>query len=278
MRFGVAGTLLAILLLIGSRAAAQDLPPALAGRFSEGVTALKAGALDQAEAAFRDVLRGGGNTAFVHHNLAIVLQSRGHHEDAVAEFRIALRLDPSFVPARLLEGTSLLALGRVAEATTELQRAAKAMPQEPAAHLALADAYERGHNIAGVTDEYRKLHALAPANPDYAYRLGKAYLKLAQWSFERMRAVNPATARLPQALAQQYLDQDRLDFARVSLEEAARRDPSLDEVHLELARIYAQQGNLDQARAEIARELAIAPSSAAALALKAELDAKAPAR
>jgi Tfp pilus assembly protein PilF len=278
MRFGVIRTLLAVLLLIGSRAAAQDLAPALAGRFSEGVTALKAGAFDQAEAAFRDVLRGGGNTAFVHHNLAIVLQSRGHHEEAVAEFRTALNLDPSFAPARLLEGTSLLALGRVADATTELQRATKAMPQEPAAHLALADAYERGNNIAGLTDEFRKLHALAPANPDYAYRLGKAYLKLAQWSFERMRTVNPATARLPQALAQQYLDQDRLDLARLSLEEAAKRNPSLDDVHLELARIYAQQGNLDQARAEIARELAIAPTSAAALALKAELDARAPAR
>src|SRR5215475_2586836 len=111
MRFGVASTFLVVLLLIGGRAVVAELSPALAERFSEGVTALKAGALDQAEAAFRDVLRGGGNTAFVHRNLAIVLQSRGHHEEAVAEFRTALKLDPSFAPARLLEGTSLLALG-----------------------------------------------------------------------------------------------------------------------------------------------------------------------
>jgi Tfp pilus assembly protein PilF len=277
MRPGLVGTfLVAILLLPSTRLAAQELPPALADRFSEGVSALKSGALDEAETAFREVLRGGGNLAFVHHNLGIVLQSRGRHEAAVAEFRAALRLDPSFAPARLLEGTSLLALGRTAEALAALKAACKAMPQEQGAHLALANAYERADNIAGVTDEYRTLRALAPGNADYAYRLGKAYLRLAQWSFERMRAVDPSTGRLPQALAQQYIDQDRLDPARIALEQAAARGPALDDIHLQLARIYARQGNLDRARAEVARELAIAPSSAAALALKAKLDAAAP--
>ena len=61
----------------------------LAARFSEGVAALKAGELDAAEAAFRDVLAGGGNRAFVHHNLGIVHQQREHHAEALAEFRAA---------------------------------------------------------------------------------------------------------------------------------------------------------------------------------------------
>jgi tetratricopeptide (TPR) repeat protein len=275
MRLRLCAVPMLIVLLGPGRAAAQDLPPELADRFSEGVTALKAGSLDAAEAAFRDVLKAGGNRGFVHYNLGIVLQQRGRHEQALAEFRATEALAPSFAQARLLAGSSLLALGRVPEATLELKRAAQAMPAEPAVHLQLADAYERAGNAAGIVDEFRTLSALAPDNADYHYRLGKAYLKLAQSAFERIRAIDPQSARLSQALGQQYLDQDRQDQARLAFEEAAQRNPRLDEVHLALAKIYAQQGQLDRARTEIDRELMVAPASAEARALKAQLDATA---
>ncbi len=266
--------LLAVLLAVASvdGVGAQDLPPRLADRFSEGVTALKAAALDDAERAFRDVLAGGGDLAFVHHNLGIVLEQRGQHIDALTEFRAAARLDPSFGPARLLAGASLLALGRVHEATVQLQNAARLMPNEPAAHLQLADAYERSGNVAGLVDQYRRLVALAPANDEYTYRLGKAYLRLAQGSYERMRLIAPRTARLPQALAQQYLDQRQPDQALASLEEAARLGPTLPEIHLALARIHLEAGRLDEAAAEVDRELAVAPDSRAARDLKTEIE------
>ena len=104
-------------------AGAQDLSPALAKQFTEGVAALAAGELDSAEAAFRAVIRDGGDRAFVRHNLGIVLQQRGRHADALVEFRAANRLDPSFGPSRLLAGTSLLALGQPKSAVAELGRA-----------------------------------------------------------------------------------------------------------------------------------------------------------
>jgi tetratricopeptide (TPR) repeat protein len=272
MRFVVAGLLVGLLLSAARPLAGQDLPAPLADKFSSGVAALKAGALDDAEAAFREVLHSGGDRSFVHYNLGIVLQTRGRHEEAVTEFRTALRLDPSFALAHLLAGSSLLALNRISDATTELRLAAKAMPTERAVHLSLADAYERAHNYGALVDEFRRLQALEPGNPDYSYRLGKAYLKLAQWSFERIRSIDPDAARLQQALGLQYLDQNRPDFARNALERAATRDPTLDEVHLALARLHLEQGDLEQARVEVERELAIAPSSAAALELKAEIE------
>jgi predicted Zn-dependent protease len=252
---------------------AQDLAPRLAHRFAEGVEALKAHDLDRAERAFRDVLAAGGNRAFVHHNLGIVLQQRGRHAEALVEFRATIGLDPAFGSARLLAGASLLALGRVHEATVQLQNAARLMPNEPAAHLQLADAYERSGNVAGMLDEYRRLVELKPASDEYAYRLGKAYLMLAQWSYERLRAIAPRSARLAQALGQQYLDQGRQDLALGAFGQAARLDPTLAEIHLVLARLYLDGGRLDDAAAEVALELAIAPDSAAARALQADIDA-----
>ncbi len=250
-----------------------ELPPALAARFSAGVDALKQGDLDAAERTFREVLAGGGERAFVHHNLGIVLQQRGRDAQALVEFRAAARLEPSFGPARLVAGASLLALGRPADAEVELRHAVRLMPNEPAAHLQLADAFERTGNVAGVVEEYRRLTELAPDSDEYAYRLGKAYLKLAQQAFERLRAANPRSARLAEALGGQYLEQGRADLAAAAFQDAAERDPALPGIHLALARIHLDEGRLDQAAAEVAREQAIAPASAAARALQADIEA-----
>jgi tetratricopeptide (TPR) repeat protein len=269
----VSALLLTALLIAARAGAAQDLPPSLADRFSTGVDALKAGNLDAAEAAFRDVLKGGGERAFVHHNLGIVLQQRGRTAEALAEFREASRLDPSFGPARLLAGTALLALGRPKEAVTELRQAARLMPNETAPRLQLANAYERSGDIRGVVGEYRRLVVANPSNDEYIYRLGKAYLRQAQWSFERMRSVDPHTARLPQALARQYLDQGRPDLAAAAFEQAATLAPTLPDIHLALARIHLDEGRFDDAAREIERELAIAPDSAEARAVGAQIDA-----
>jgi tetratricopeptide (TPR) repeat protein len=264
--------LVLLLLLITVPAAAQDLSDRLAERFSEGVAALKTGDLDAAEQAFRQVLRQGGDRAFVHHNLGIVLQQRGRHREALAEFRAAVRLDGSFGPARMLAGTSLLALRRSKEAVAELLHAVKLMPDEPLVHVQLADAYERTGHIVGVVDEYRRIVQLAPQNEEYAYRLGKAYLRLAQSSYEQIRAVEPSSARLRQALGREYIAQGRLDFARRAFEEAAALDPALPEIHLALARIHLDQGRWDDAAREIERELTIVPDSREAKELKAAIE------
>lgn len=258
--------------MTGAAARAQDLAPALAERFSQGVAALKADRLDEAERSFRAVLAGGGDRAFVHHNLGIALQRRGRHAAAVAEFRVAARQDPAFGPARLLAGASLLALGRPAEAIVELDRAVALMPRELAAHLQLADACERAGNVPRMVAVYRTIVALAPDETEYAYRLGKAYLRLSQWSFERIQSVDPGSARLSQALGSEYLRQGRPDLARQAFEQAAARDPAIADVHVALARISLDEQRWEDASRAIDRALALLPESREARALKARID------
>lgn len=263
----------AVVLLLTTALAAQDLSPALAKRFSQGVAALTAGQLDPAESAFRAVVQGGGDRAFVRHNLGIVLQQRGRHAAAVVEFRAAVRLDPTFGPARLLAGTSLLALGQVSAALLQLKRAVALMPAEPAAHLQLADACERAGDYLCLADEYRTLTTLAPGNAEYAYRLGKAYLRLSQWAHVSIQAVDPRAARLSQALGREYLEQQRPNLAEREFQRALQRDPSMVEVRLALARIYLGEGRFDDAAREVTRVLATVPDSRDARALQATIDA-----
>jgi tetratricopeptide (TPR) repeat protein len=264
---------LVVLALAPAGAAAQDLPPGQAAQFSEGVAALSAGRLDAAEAAFRAVIKAGGSRAFVHHNLGIVLQRRGRHAEAVAEFRAASALDPAFGPAHLLAGASLLALNQPKNAGAALRRAAALMPREPAVHLQRADACERLDDVLCLVDEYRTLVELVPRNAEYAYRLGKAYLRLSQWAHMRIRSIDPRSARLSQALGREYLNQGRPDLAEKAFQEAAARNPALDEVYLSLAALYLADGRLDDASREVARALALVPESKDGHALQADIAA-----
>jgi predicted Zn-dependent protease len=263
----------AYLLSMPIGAFAQDLSPVLAKQFTEGVAALSAGQLDAAEAAFRAVIRDGGDRAFVRHNLGVVLQQRGRHADALVEFRAATRFDPTFGPSRLLAGTSLLALGQPKAAAVELARASSLMPREPAVHMQRAEACERIGDVLCLADEYRTLVELSPADPEYAYRLGKAYLRLSQWAHERIQAIDPGAARLSQALGREYLEQGRADLAEAAFEKAIRRDATLADVHLSLARIYLADGRLDEAARAVARVLALVPDSKEARALQASVEA-----
>lgn len=262
-----------VLLLSGSGLRAQSLTPALAARFSEGVEALKAGQLDRAETAFKDVLSKGGSRAFVHHNLGIVYQQRNDHAAALAEFRAAARLDPKFGPARLLAGTSLLALGRTGEAVVELERAVRLLPGEKSAHLKLADACEQAGDAPCLVRQSRVLAGFAPSDPESLYRLGKAYLSLSEWSYRRILAINPRSARLSEALGREYLRQGQPDLALRAYQEAAERDPRLPGIHLALAAIHVDAMRWDDAARELERELAVAPGSPAALALRARVAA-----
>ncbi|MDQ3070367.1 MAG: tetratricopeptide repeat protein, partial [Acidobacteriota bacterium] len=219
------------------------------------------------------VIRDGGDRAFVRHNLGIVLQQRGRHADALVEFRAASRLDPAFGPAHLLAGTSLLALGQARAAVIELGLASQLMPREPAVRLQRADACERVNDVLCLADEYRTLVNLSPDNPEYAYRLGKAYLRLSQWAHTRIQAIDPKAARLSQALGREYLEQGRADLAERAFQDAIARDGTLTEVHLALARIYLGDGQLDEATRAVARVLVLLPDSKDARALQATIDA-----
>lgn len=262
-----------LILVLGAGAFAQELPAGLRTTFDEGVQALKAGNLDAAESAFRAVIGGGGGLAYVHNNLGIALQGRGQHERAVAEFGRAVRLDPDYVAPRILTGASLLALGRGAEATTQLESAVKIAPREPLARMQLARVHEHTGNWIGAVEQYRALKELAPGEPEYAYGLGRAYLRLSEWCLSELHALDSGEARFQQTLGHHYRVQGRPDLALRAFERAVEADPSLPEVHLALAQIHMEQKRWAEARGELDRELALVPESAGARAFASQLRA-----
>ena len=266
-----------------ARPAAKPAPAAPAGElgdtFASGVASLKAGKLDEAEAAFRRVIDGGAGVAYVHNNLGIVYQQRGQHAKAVTEFRAAIRLDGAYAAPRILLGASLLALGKTAEAQAELRKAVKVAPRDPLARLELARAHESAGDWAGAVEEYRALVQLDPAKPDFRYGLGTSYLRLSEQCLRELQQVAPQSARVHQAQGNGLRVQGRPDQALAAFARAAEADPSLPEIHLAMAQIHLEQGRYADARREAERELEVLPESAGARALLArvgQLEARRP--
>jgi tetratricopeptide (TPR) repeat protein len=171
-----------------------------------------------------------------------------------------------------------LALGQARAAVAELGVASRLMPREPAVHLQRADACERINDVICLVDEYRALVELSADNSEYAYRLGKAYLRLSQWAHAQIQAVDPRAARLSQALGREYLEQKRPDLAERAFKEAISRDATLIDVHLALARIYLADGRLDEAARAVARVLVLEPDNKDARAIRASVEAARAAR
>src|SRR2546427_802739 len=81
------------------------------------------------------------------------------------------------------------------EATRELDAAVKLAPREKLARLELAKAYERQGNPTGMVEQYSALRELATQDPEFAYQLGSAYLKLSTGCVRQILELDPRSAR-----------------------------------------------------------------------------------
>jgi tetratricopeptide (TPR) repeat protein len=243
----------------------------LNSRLANAVAALKSGDLDTAERIFTDALHDGVRSALVFHNLGVIAQERDDHSLAITRFREAIQLQPDYGPSRLLLGSSLLATGKRQEALSELRRAARLMPQESAVHLELAKAYESSGNWLDAVPERQKLGSVAPDNAEYSYRLGKDLAELSAWCLQKIRRTNPDSARLHQALGQEYALQGKYEQALAAYEQAARSDPKMPELHLGLALMLLRLNRFDEALQQVEIELRLVPESKLAADTKARI-------
>lgn len=136
------------------------------------------------------------------------------------------------------------------------------------AHLELARIHQARGDRWGAVAQWEALRKMAPKEPEYAYQLGLAYQSLSTSAIDRLRAIAPESARMQQTLGEHLAVMGRQEKAIAAFERAIAADPKLQGPHLALAVIYLQAGKRDEALAEIDRELAIAPESAAAKQLR----------
>jgi len=223
---------------------------------------------------FEELIRTGVTAPFVYHNLGIVYQRLRRHQDAVDQFRKALKIDPTFAESRVLLGAGLLVLNRPEEAIEELERAVRALPDNISANLQLAQAYEVHGTPFQLAAQYNRLAKLEPENPEYAYQLGEAYSAVADWCYREMLSRDLNSVRVHQALGQIYMARKDWISAEVALKRAIQVDPKLPDLHMSLAAALIQQKKFKEALAAVEDELRIVPGNLGARRLREQLAAQ----
>ena len=204
------------------RAVRLEAANLLAGAPAEQLDAGQRDALERAlkeyvEAQHLDADRPGGRL-----NLGVLYARQRRFEQAEAEFRAALRIEPQFVPAYVNLADLYREQGRDAEGEKLLRDGLRQVPNNPELHYALGLALARQKQLRAALVELRKAAALAPDSARFAYVYAIA--------LHSSGKTGAAIQKLEEALKQHPGDRDIL-FALASL--------SRDAGHTAQARDYA---------------------------------------
>ena len=208
---------------------------ALAGVPRIAFTEAQRSAFETARTELVDAQLAAADQPAAHLNLGVLHAGEDRPEDAEAAYRIAIRLDPFFLPARFNLATLLNRQGRNAEAETVLRGGIDRVPDDGELHYSLGLLLAEEQRLEEAAESLGQAAALIPDRVRVAYNHGLA--------LETLR---------------------RLAAAEEAFLEANRRDAEDPDVLLALARILLRQGELERAQDYARQLIAVDPGSPAA--------------
>jgi len=134
----------------------------------------RAGQIEPALAAYRDILRRWPTLAAVHNMLGLALYQGGRPDEALATLDRAVALDSNDADIRNHRGIVLLALGRAAPAGDEFRRALSLRPNDARTLANLGNALKAGGDLGSALDHYRRAIEADPAYAEAYFNLGNA--------------------------------------------------------------------------------------------------------
>jgi tetratricopeptide (TPR) repeat protein len=197
-----------------------------------------------------------------------ILQNKHRLDEAIFEYRNAIRLDPDFATAHYNLGSALYEQDKIDDAIAEYRNAIGLDPHFASVHAGLASAFNVRGKISKskaqqdlAIAEYRKAINRDPGNATAHYNYGLALRgqgKLQQAIDEFMKTVglNPRHAAAHYDLGITLHGQGKTDEAIRELHKAIEFDSHSAAAHYNLAVALHGTGNADQAKAEF--ETAIA--------------------
>ena len=215
--------------------------------------------------------------------LGLVKALDGKNQDAAANLRDAIRIDPGYVPARIKLAEVLLNLGKFDESREVSQSILKDNPQASPAYYWLGRvAVAQGQSEQAV-EQYRKACELWPTYGTAHYALALTYQKAGDAkeaerhmaAYQKYKADSDPQPEDPMLEAVRSLDNSALahlmkgvdlenagqiEPAIAEEEEAVRQDPKLAQAYANLIGLYGRTGQADKAEKAYRATVAINPN------------------
>jgi len=158
-------------------------------------------------------------------------------------------------------GRQKYAANEFSEAAVEFRKAVKANPSDRNARLWLGYTYLALDDLEAALRNLEPLRESMSSDPEYLFAASKAYTRSARRLSERIAALGGDSARAHEILAYRYRAVGQPKDAITELRRAAELRPGLAGLHLELAEIFWQQRQFDEAAIELAAEIRISPTN-----------------
>jgi tetratricopeptide (TPR) repeat protein len=232
-----------------------------------GDALLQQGKTAEAIAEFRAAIHINPSYSAAHYNLGVALLGLGRTEEAIAEFRTAIQINPAYAKAHNNLGIALLRQGKSAEAMDEYAAALKADPAEADAHYNLANAFlDQGRTQEAVA-EYGESLRLNPAYPDAQNNLGTALVQQGRTEegiarYRESLRLNPAYVNAHINLGNVLLHSGRTSEAVAEFRAVLKLDPANADAHNDLGVIWLNAGRFEDAIAEFREAVQINPGDA----------------
>jgi tetratricopeptide (TPR) repeat protein len=122
---------------------------------------------------FNHVLQATKDNYLAHNNLGTALAAEGKKEEAIAHYRKAIEINPTFTIAHLNLGAALVAQGRIEEALAAI----KINPNYDDAHYNLANLFMKQGKIEEAIAHYRQAIKINPDHADAHCNLANVFVK-----------------------------------------------------------------------------------------------------
>jgi Flp pilus assembly protein TadD len=192
------------------------------------------------------------DSAYAHNNLGMALAEQNRLDEAIAEFREVLRIDPLDADGHHNLGNVLARQGRLEQAVAQFHEALRIRPDHAKAHYDLGTALARQGDPETALIHFREALNYSPLNASAHYNAGRILLEQRRPEeainhFRQALRIDPTHVKALFYLAVALAGEGDFEGADKEFREALRVEPNLAEAHAGLARALSAQGKKDEA-------------------------------
>jgi len=232
--------------------------------FQQGTQEVRSGQWNEAAEDFAKATTLDRTSAPAFFNLGLARLQQGRIDDALAALNHAVSLAPSLRGANLFLGVARYRKNDFSGAMEALKREIRIDPRNAQALMWLGVVQLGAGDADAASITLDQAAKITPADVDILYHRGRAHMLVSKESYELMYKADPQSWRVHQALAQSFIEADRLEDAAKECEIALQLRPGEPGLHEELGDIYWKQNQLEKAESSFGDELKIDSESLSA--------------
>jgi tetratricopeptide (TPR) repeat protein len=204
-----------------------------------------------------------------HYNLGIALNDQGDTDGAIAHYRQAVELRPSYAEAHYNLGRLFAQKGRLDDAIAHYEKTLEVNPADAEAHNNLGATLSASGRVDEAITHYRKALAIQPDYADASCNLASALLSNGDLGgaitcYLACLAVSPNQAEAQYNLASALFRTGRTDEAIAHYQKVLELRPGNADAHANLGSVFLAKGRVRDAIAQYRHALRIASDNLAA--------------